>query len=328
MRHEHANGKIRTLKKMTDVFQLIGVVDDADVRTPFLWWSEKDFIGLPRLSPEEALEYPGLDCMVVEVPNLELVKVGKKCVERGIPIHLDKPAGETLEEYRELLELCEKKQVPLQMGYMYRGNPALCFIRELLKDKVLGNLFSAELDMHHGYAGDSYQEYIGKFRGGLMHNLGCHLIDFTVAALGRPADVHSLMSSALQDPPHIRNNCIAILEYPGCFVKLHICSRSFGSVENRAWRFAGSNGSIEVSPPERYDGKGVEVRLKLQRDAGKYPAGDHLFRFPPQDDRYRVQLDQLAKIVRKEMENPYTYAHDLLVHEVTLAASGYIPWKG
>lgn len=327
MRHEHANGKMISLKKMTDTYELIGVVDDVDVKTPFLSWHEAVFADVPRISAEEALNYPGLDCMVVEVPNLELVPVGRMCAERGIPMHLDKPAGETLEPYQELLAICEEKHVPLQMGYMYRGNPALSFIRSLLKNNVIGKVFSVEMDMNHGYGSDHYQEYIGKFKGGLMHNLGCHLIDFVISAFGRPEDVIPLMRTAQGDAPHIKNNCLAILEYPGCFVKLHTCSRGHGVVDNRMWKFAGSNGIICVSPPERFDGKKVEVHLSLQRECGGYPMGEHVFCFPAMSDRYQPQLEELAKIIRGEMENPYTYAHDLLVHEVTLAASGYIPYK-
>ena len=49
--------------------------------------------------------------------------------------------------------------------------------------------------------------------------------------------------------------------------------------------------------------------------------------FGIQRDRYADQLLELARIIRGEMANPYTYEHDYLVQEVLLAAAGYTPWK-
>ena len=81
------------------------------------------------------------------------------------------------------------------------------------------------------------------------------------------------------------------------------------------------------SPLERFDGKPVEVELSLSQDSCGYPAGKHTLRFKPQADRYEAQLAELAKMIRGEMKNPYTYEHDYLVHEVTLAAAGYTEWR-
>jgi hypothetical protein len=56
--HEHANGKIQTLKLMNDTFDIIGIVDDTNIcHTPRLadncmtWDCYKD---VPRISLEEA----------------------------------------------------------------------------------------------------------------------------------------------------------------------------------------------------------------------------------------------------------------------------------
>ena len=78
---------------------------------------------------------------------------------------------------------------------------------------------------------------------------------------------------------------------------------------------------------ERFDGKPVEIALTLAKDSGSFPAGKHTLRFPPQADRYENQFIELAKILRGEMKNPYSYEHDYLVHEGTLAAAGYTKWR-
>ena len=92
-------------------------------------------------------------------------------------------------------------------------------------------------------------------------------------------------------------------------------------------KIVGTNGSIAFNPLERFDGKPVELSLNLAAAAGEFPAGKHTLRFPPQADRYEAQLLELARIIRGEIANPYTYEHDYLVHEVTLAAAGYNLWR-
>ena len=327
--HEHATGKYNSLKILPDTYELLGYVDDLDIMdTPrnsnVL---HKTYETGKRFTMEEALALPDLDAVIVEVPNLELVKTGMLFAEKGIPMHLDKPAGENVEDYAALLNVCRKKNLPLQMGYMYRGNPALSFVREMIREKVVGEIFDASLDMNHGYGNASYHEYIAKFRGGLMFNLGCHLIDFVFSAMGEPEKITPFASSVPGHPESFRNNMLAVLEYPNAFVKITACSGDSAGTEHRRWIFAGTNGYIHVCPPERFDGKEVVVELSLKQDCKGIPQGKHLFRFPPQRDRYAPMLQEFAEIVRGEKKNPYTYEHDLSVHKATLAASGLIVWE-
>ncbi|NMA42247.1 MAG: Gfo/Idh/MocA family oxidoreductase [Oligosphaeraceae bacterium] len=328
--HEHASGKIQSLKMLPELFEIVGVVNDLKLcdSPRFITCIPPQFDGLPFLSLEEALNLSGVDAAIVEVPNLELIRYAEMCVKKGLPVHLDKTAGQNLSLYRDLLELCKAKHVPLQMGYMYRGNPALEFVKKLIVDNILGTVFDAHLDMNHGYGGDAYQEYLGNFRGGIMFNLGCHLIDFVIAAMGAPDKVTPFLKSTPDVGRMICNNALAVLEYPCCCVQISACSRApeYG-VQLRRWRFTGTNGMLEVAPPERFDGKPVKVNLILKEAAGGYPAGKAVFEFAPQADRYVGQLKEFAAIVRGEMENPYTYQHDYLVHKTTLAAAGHIPYK-
>ena len=327
--HEHAAGKINTLKRLPEYFEIAGVVDDNSFsRTPKLAGGDlTPYAGLKFLTLEEALNDPTIEAVTVEVPNNDLVPMAIRCMERNWPMHLDKPAGEDPALYRKLLDGCRERNLPLQMGFMFRGNPAFRFCIEAIRSKLIGEVFEIEADMNHCYGGEEYQEYIGKFSGGIMYNLGCHLIDFVAAAMGRPEAVTPFLKSAPGDRDSIRNNCMAVLEYPHAIVTLRTCSRTPGNIEKRRIRIAGTGGVIEFSPVERFDGKPVEVMLLLAKDANGFPAGTHTLRFPPQADRYEEQLIELAKMIRGEMKNPYSYEHDYLVEEITLAASGYTKWR-
>lgn len=327
--HEHANGKMYSLRKLPEVFDIVGYVDDREFSKSPRFGNDfvKPYEGLRKLTLDEAFNMPGLQAVTVEVPNNELVPVALRCMERNLAMHMDKPGGEDLTLYKTLLDGCKERNLPFQMGFMFRGNPAFQFCIAAIRNKLIGEVFELEADMNHCYGGEAYQEYIGKFAGGIMYNLGCHLIDFVVAALGRPEKVTPFLKSAPGYPASVRNNCMAVLEYPHAIATLRSCSKDIANTDGRRMKIVGTNGSIAFNPLERFDGKPVELSLNLATAAGEFPAGKHTLRFPPQADRYEAQLLELARIIRGEIQNPYSYEHDCLVHEVTLAAAGYNHWR-
>ena len=327
--HDHANGKMYSLRKLSEVFDIVGYVDDREFSKSPRFGNDfvKPYEGLRKLTLDEAFNMPGLQAVTVEVPNNELVPVALRCMERNLAMHMDKPGGEDLALYKTLLDGCKERNLPFQMGFMFRGNPAFQFCIAAIRNKLIGEVFELEADMNHCYGGAPYQEYIGKFAGGIMYNLGCHLIDFVAAALGRPENVTPFLKSAPGYPAAIRNNCMAVLEYPHAIVTLRSCSKDIANTDGRRMKIVGTNGSIAFNPLERFDGKPVELSLNLAAAAGEFPAGKHTLRFPPQADRYEAQLLELARIIRGEIQNPYSYEHDCLVHEVTLAAAGYNHWR-
>ncbi len=328
MTHEHANGKITTLNMMSETYEIVGIVDDRSLETPKDYAQCDIFNKYPWMSMEEALALPDIDAAIVEVPNLELVPFGFKCLEKNWHIHLDKPAGEELEPYKKLLDGYKEKNLALQMGYMYRGNPAFKFCKKLVADGVLGDIFEIEMDMNHGYGGEKYQQYLGNFKGGIMFNLGCHLIDFICSIMGAPERIESFLMSTPDVEPHIKNNTLAVLQYKNATAVIRACSKQpVTNIHSRRLKIVGTKGFVEFSPVERFDGKSLELTLALKDGNEYYPAGINTIKFPAQKDRYIEQLAELAKIIRGEMVNPYTYEHDYLVHKVTLAAAGYTEWR-
>ena len=329
--HEHASGKINTIKLMNDTFELIGFVDDTDIcLTPRLndncaeWECYKD---VPRLTLEEALNYPDLDLVTVEVPNNDLVPFAEMCLERKIPMHMDKPGGPDLERYKKLIDGCEAANLPFQMGYMFRGNPALNQALDLARKGAFGDIFEIKASMNHCYGGEVYQDYISKLDGGIMYNLGCHLFDLFISFLGEPDDVVSFLKSAPGYPDHVKNNCVAILSYPHATATAHICSKDPENTFRRRFRLVGTKGTFEIMPMERFDKQDFTARFFFKEDNEFFTAGEHIVNYGITRDRYEIQLAELAAILRGTGKDSFTRQHDYLVHKVSLAASGCIPWK-
>ena len=326
IRHEHANGKFKTLKSLPDDFELAGMVDEKEfAKTPtylspkdatFELYQDEKFVTL-----DEVFAMPGLDAVLIEVPNLDLVPVAMRFAERGIPMHVDKPCGEDLCAYKQLLDLAESRKLPFQMGYVFRNNPAIRFAIDAVKSGMLGSVFMVETNMNHCYGGEAYRQYLTTFKGGVMFNLGCHLIDFLVEMLGRPEHVVSLLKGCEPGDPSL-SNTLAVLEYPHTHAVVAVASRD--RMPKRRLRIEGTSGTLELCPMENFKGKGLEIALKLKEDFGAYRAGEQTVGFPPERDRYAAQLLEFSAMVQGEAPDRYTRKHDCTVHEITLAAAGYL----
>ena len=323
--HEHAVGKFTSLTRLQDVFEIVGFVDDREmVHTPI--FPPKDYPpeSYPKLTLEQVLEDKTIEAVTVEVPNNELVPMAMKCMERGLAMHMDKPAGEDLALYKKLLDGCEAKNLPFQVGYMYRNNPAMLFVRDAVQKGWLGNIAEVQADMIHDYGGEVYQRYLSGFNGGIMYNLGCHYLDYFVRLLGVPDKVTSFLKCGANSANNGKNLALAVLEYPHTIATVRAYDQMPG--HTRRFRIGGNMGLIEWAPTERFDGKPLEVYMHLREGNEQYSAGSHTIQFGPVEDRYEDQLLELARIIRGEITNPYTRQHDYDVHRVILAASGLIQW--
>ena len=325
LKHEHSAGKLATLAKMRDDFEIVAVADDRARATPSYRADPLPLDGLKIVSEAEALAIKDIDVVFVEVANNDLMEIARIYAERGVPMHCDKPCGETMAPYREVVEMCRAKNLPMQMGYMFRANPGVKFCHKAVREGWLGAVVHVEADMNHDYGDDSYQKYVGTFRGGILYNLGCHLIDLILPMMdGEIVRATNVTGTAKGDGPECLNRCAALLEWPNATALIRSCSRVPGGLPHRRLRIDGTKGTIDLCPMERFDGERLTLDLTLAEAVGGFAAGRHVVDLGVQTDRYMDQLRELAEIVRGERPNPAEmYDHDLKVHEITLEACGY-----
>ena len=326
--HEHAS-KIQTLRAMPDVYEIVGVVDDRSTTAArFAGDNLAPYEGLTWMTEEELLATPGLQAVTVETPNLDLVPTALRCMKRGLHMHMDKPAGDDLALFAKLLDGCRERHLALQLGYMLRTNPTIVLCQRAVREGWLGDVFQIQADMNHSYGGsEAYHQYMASFTGGIMFNLGCHLIDMIVSLLGRPGSVTSFPKSTRGVDPGINNNGLAVIEYPHTTVTLRTCDIAVGGIQQRRLTVCGSKGTFDLCPLENYDGNPMQATLVLAEGNDQYDAGTHVVELGGMTDRYRAQMLEFAQIIHGEIESPYSYDHDRLVHEVVLAASGYTAWE-
>ncbi len=57
----------------------------------------------------ELLNHPGLQVVMIETPNGDLVPAALGCMHHGLPTHMDKPGGEDLGLFKKFPGLCREK---------------------------------------------------------------------------------------------------------------------------------------------------------------------------------------------------------------------------
>ncbi|MHB8995492.1 MAG: Gfo/Idh/MocA family protein [Armatimonadota bacterium] len=322
VRHEHASGKMDALRRLSDLYEVVGVVAEAGAAEV----AHPTYEGLERMTEEELFSVPGLQAIAVETDMTELVATATRCMERGLHMHLDKPGGEALEPFRQLLEGCRQGGLALQMAYMYRTNPAIQLCFKAVREGWLGDVFEVHTVMSR-FDDDVYRQFLARFPGGAMFNFGSHLIDLVVTMLGRPDNVVSFQKATRDDG--LKDNGLAVLEYPRATATVRAAIVEADGMKHRRLIVCGTKGTAEICPleyPGRYHLDPLQVRLTLREDNAEYAAGTHLVDVGVTDGRYEAQLIELARVINGEIASPFTYEHDLLTHEVILAAAGYTQW--
>ena len=197
--HNHASEKMAALRRLSDFYEVVGVVEEDDS-----WWSRRGglqvYQGIPRLTEEELFNTPGLEAVAVETDGFELLETARRCVERNLAIHMDKPGGEKLEPFRELLNEFRRKHLTIQLGYMYRNNPAVQYCLEAVRKGWLGEIFEVHAVMNR-YDGhdEAYRRWLAQFQGGAVYIFAGHMIDLVVALLGRPLRVTPYLTKTRDD---------------------------------------------------------------------------------------------------------------------------------
>ena len=145
-KHAHAPGKIGTTRKFSDLYEVVGVVEPDDAR-----WQQiansSPYKGVKRMTQEQLLNTPGLQVVAVETEVRGLLDVAEKCIAAGKHIHLDKPAGESLSHFKRILDAATRQGLTVQMGYMYRYNPAFQLAFRAKREGWLGHVFEVHTEM-------------------------------------------------------------------------------------------------------------------------------------------------------------------------------------
>ena len=309
--HNHGVTKMLSVRKFPELFEVIGYAEENER------WIEKrgtlkGYEGLPRLSVEEIIERS--DAVLIESDVWDLTEYAKRCVEAGKHIHMDKPASGTLEEYKYVLDTAKEKGLVVQLGYMYRYNPAVLKTFEHIKNGDLGEIYSINAEMSTFHS-TQYKKWLTNFGGGIMYILGSHLVDLIVYMMGEPQKITTFLKHTKKDGVDFEDNNLAILEYEKALARIYVSSVEVNGWGRRQLMVSGSKGTVNIMPIEN------DCHMTYADTAmGGAPYMDIKevvdIKDVPKDCRYDDMMQDFYAYVIGTKENPFTYEHDYLVQKV------------
>ncbi|MBN2712749.1 MAG: Gfo/Idh/MocA family oxidoreductase [Planctomycetes bacterium] len=322
--HNHAHEKMCAFRKLPDTFEVVGIVEESPE------WREKrgdlpGYKNLPWLTEEELLGMDDVQAISVEPDVPDLNAVALRCLKTGKHIHMDKPAGETIAGFKAVLDEAGARNLTVQLGYMFRGNPAIQFCLKAVREGWLGRIFEIDAVMSR-MDGQPYRDWLSKYHGGAFYIFGGHLIDLVLLMMGRPDNIVPFLKKTRPETDSLFDNGMAVLEYEYATAVVRTTVVEVNGFLRRQMTVCGDEGTIEINPIEPFNQPHKclpKLRMTLAKEREGYKAGAQEVVFDQMHDRYTDQLTELAAVIRGAKENPYSLEHELLLQECLLRACGY-----
>lgn len=299
------------VRKFPELFEVIGYAEENQE------WVEKrgglkGYDGLKRLSVDEIIEKS--DAVLVETDVWNLTETAQKCIDAGKHIHMDKPASGTLDEYKTLLDTAKAKNLIVQLGYMYRYNPAIIKCLEHIKNGDLGEIYSINAEMSTYHTVD-YKKWLTNFKGGIMYILGSHLVDLIVYILGEPDKMTSFLKHTRLDNVDFEDNNLAVLEYEKALARVFVSSVEVNGWGRRQLMVSGSKGTVNIMPIEN---NCTMTYADLNISTMPYEDMKQTVDIKdiPKDCRYDDMMQDFYAYIQGTKKNPFSYEHEYLVQKV------------
>lgn len=309
--HNHGEAKMLAVRKFSKLFEVVGYAEENEEWIK-LRGGLDGYKGLKRMSVGEIIEKS--DAVLVESDVWDLTKYAKMCIDAGKHIHMDKPASGTLEEYKAVLDKAKEKKLVVQLGYMYRYNPAIKKCIEFIKNGKLGEIYSINAEMSTFHNTD-YKKWLTNFKGGIMYILGSHLVDLIVYILGVPNKTTSFLKHTNLDNVDFADNNLAVLEYDKALARIYVSSVEVNGWGRRQFVVSGSKGTVNIMP--------------IENNCNMTYADTVISTMPYEDMKTNIEIKDVPKNCRYDemmqdfycyiagtKTNPFTYEHDYAVQKV------------
>lgn len=137
------------------------------------------------------------DLVVIATPNRTHVPLGMAALLAGLPVVIDKPLAASVADAEQLLAASQQTGKMLTVFQNRRWDNDFLTIRQLLAADLLGRVtrFESRYDRYRAEprAGVWRESAAVEDAGGLLYDLGSHIIDQAIQLFGRPQQVYAEM---------------------------------------------------------------------------------------------------------------------------------------
>jgi predicted dehydrogenase len=307
--HSHFEGKLAAVQSIPEL-RIIGVCE-RDPKVQDLLNKQ----GIALLPRGQMLSHPEIQVIAVESAVRDHAADGLAVVQAGKHLHLEKAPADNMAAFQRIVDTARQKRLRLQTGYIFRRHPGITRSMEAARKGWLGDVFMVCANIGNQLAANRRPEW-AEFPGGVMYELGGHVIDPVIRLMGRPRSITPHLRKDGRFNDNLKDNSVAVLEWDNATGIVQSATLQPGATRYRAFEVIGTNGTFVVNPLE----PGAAI-VDLEKPAGPYAAGSQKLSLLP-FSRYGDDLRDLLAAVRGEAELPVSYEEDLMVHEALLRCSG------
>ena len=186
------------------------------------------------ISEKEMLDNADYDIIYIASPPFMHLQTVKMCFEYAKPIICEKPLALNSDETYELKKLSEENQVPLMTAHHMRHQRSYDFIRRYVHSGKLGKIsfIYAKWDymLDTNKTSSQWKTNYQKSGGGVMNDVGIHLLDFVTGIFGRPKRIYGTGKMGVIGT--VYSDEYAMLEYDKGCVCVVECSYEKETVNN------------------------------------------------------------------------------------------------
>jgi predicted dehydrogenase len=185
--------------------------------------------------------WEAIDLLVIATPNRAHVPLALEAVDHGVAVVVDKPLAVSAAEAEQLIEAAERAGVPLTVFQNRRFDGDFLTLSRLVNDGLLGTVhrFESRFERFAPEVGDGWRELPAADEGGgLLLDLGAHLVDQAAQLFGRPLSVYAEIDRR-RPGAQVEDDIFLALEHPGG-VRSHLWMSAVAPLRGPRFRVSGS----------------------------------------------------------------------------------------
>lgn len=209
--------------------------------------ARKDFPQAKIFTSLEELENEQFDLAVIATPNKEHAPQAIHCLTAGLAVVIDKPMALSLAEGKQLLETSKKCGQLLSVFQNRRWDNDFLTLKELIENNAIGKVLRLESRFERyrrqPRAGSWRESSSSEAGGGLLFDLGSHLIDQACFLFGKPETVYAEIDTR-RDGVEADDDCFVSLQFKGD-VRAHLWMSAIAAKLGPRFRLLGLDGAYE-----------------------------------------------------------------------------------
>jgi predicted dehydrogenase len=196
-------------------------------------------------SYEEILLDSQIDAVYIPLPNHLHKEWTIRAAEAGKHVLCEKPIALNAQEAQEMVDACAKANVKLAEAFMYRHNPRLDRIKEIIRSGEIGQIRA----LHGAFTFNNAQDknnvrYRAEWGGGAVYDVGCYPLSSARFIMG--SEPTAVTAHAFFSPEHdgVDMMCSGLIEFSDGVAMTFDCG--MWADFRQTFEILGTDGRIEI----------------------------------------------------------------------------------